>query len=397
MARQRYQSGSLFIRGKRRKVWVGRWRETVIGPDGTLASVRRSEVLGAVAHIPSRREARKLLESLLRPFNEGRHRPQSTITFGSFVAERFEPTALPTLKQSTRESYQVLLRKHLVPRFGKYQLREINRAEIQRFVLDKLQQGLSWESGNHLRNLLSKVLGTAASWGYLSENPARGVKMPEKTQKRPSRALTAEEVRRLLAVLKEPVHLLAFLAVMTGLRIGELLALRWGRIDLLAGTLSVKETCYRGRFGTPKTRASRRQVPLSPAVVRALLNYHQQSTETSSDALVFATRKGTPLNPGNLRKRNLRPACERAGLRPIDWHTLRHTHSTLLHLQGTPLKVAQAQLGHSRLATTLEVYTHAPLDAQREAVAKLEAQLDPNGPKFGIGENSPQGEVQRLQ
>ena len=88
-----------------------------------------------------------------------------------------------------------------------------------------------------------------------------------------------------------------------------------------------------------------------------------------------------------MRKRELASACERVGLKRIDWHTLRHTHSTLLHAQGTPLKVAQAQLGHSRLATTLEVYTHTSTDAQRDAVVKLEGVLFPTVPKLGPGED----------
>jgi integrase len=113
-----------------------------------------------------------------------------------------------------------------------------------------------------------------------------------------------------------------------------------------------------------------------------LLDHRSRSRDHSPDALVFATRKGTPLSPDNLRNRDLKPACKRAELNPIDWHTLRRTHSTLLHALGTPLKVAQAQLGHSRMATTLEVYTHALPDAQREAVTKLEGILFPSVPKL---------------
>ncbi|HKZ52832.1 MAG TPA: tyrosine-type recombinase/integrase, partial [Candidatus Acidoferrales bacterium] len=106
---------------------------------------------------------------------------------------------------------------------------------------------------------------------------------------------------------------------------------------------------------------------------------------------VFSTRLGSPLSADNLRKRQLRQGCGDAGIKPIGWHTFRHTHSSLLHALGIPLKVAQAQLGHSRLSTTLEIYTHAATDDQRGAVAKLEGILDPNGPKFGVSEE-PQNE-----
>src|SRR5207247_478427 len=100
-------------------------------------------------------------------------------------------------------------------------------------------------------------------------------------------------------------------------------------------TLRVEETCYQGRFGTPKTKASRRELPLPSVVVRALLAHRLRSSDKSDEALVFCTSNGTPLASNNLRKRQLHPACVRAGLAPINWHSLRHTHGTLLHEQGT--------------------------------------------------------------
>ena len=185
------------------------------------------------------------------------------------------------------------------------------------------------------------------------------------------------------------MHTIVLLAAMTGLRIGEILALRWGRVNLTAGTLRVEETCYHGHFGTPKTRASRRELPLPSAVVQALLAHFSRSSDKAGEALVFCTSRGTPLASNNLRKRQLHPACVRAELAPINWHTLRHTHGTLLHEQGTPLRVAQAQLGHSHMSTTLEVYTHASASAQRQAVDQLESQLFPIVPKSSEVEQRP--------
>lgn len=113
-------------------------------------------------------------------------------------------------------------------------------------------------------------------------------------------------------------------------------------------------------------------------------NHFTTSPDRKVEALVFATRHGGPLASDNLRNRGLRSACKRAGLPRLNWHALRHTHGTLLHIQGTPLKVAQAQLGHSDLATTLEVYTHASVIAQREAVNLLESQVFPSVPKNAV-------------
>jgi len=385
MARCQYQNGCLFIRGKRRKVWVARWREDVILADGSTGRVMRSVVLGPVSEIAGRREARRLLDARLNPVNKRQHHPESTMLFSKFVADCFEPGVLPTLKFATQEIYSFLLRKHLIPRFGGHRLCDISRVEIQRYLLEKLKQGFAWETTNHFRNLLSKVLGTAVSWDYLTDNPVRGVKMPERSLKSPHRFLSADEVKRLIAACLEPTRTVVVVATMTGLRIGEILALRWGRINFIGGTLLVAETCYMGHFGTPKTRASRREVPLSPAVVQTLKAQCSRSADHSPEALVFSTRQGGPLMSNNLRNRGLRPACKRAGLPQINWHVLRHTHGTLLHVQGTPLKVAQAQLGHSHMATTLDVYTHASVSAQREAVILLEAQVFSNVPKNAEG------------
>jgi integrase len=383
MARCRYQDGCLFIRGKRRKMWVARWREDVFQPDGAVIRVLRSETLGPLSAITSRREARILMQRRLVLLNSGQRRAEATMTFGNFVAERFEPDILPTLKYATQRSYSLLLRVHLLPRFRDSRLCDITRAEVQQFITGKLKDGYAWETTSHFRTLLSKIMGTAVSWNYLSDNPVRGIKMPERTLKRPHRFLTMDEVRRLITASEEPVRTIVMLATMTGLRIGEILALRWGRINLAAGTLRVEETCYHGRFGTPKTKASRRELPLPSAIVQALLTHRSRSSDVSGKALVFCTSNGTPLASNNLRKRQLRPACLRAGLAPINWHALRHTHGTLLHEQGTPLRVAQAQLGHSHMTTTLEIYTHASANAQRQAVEQLENQLFPNVPKFG--------------
>jgi integrase len=136
---------------------------------------------------------------------------------------------------------------------------------------------------------------------------------------------------------------------------------------------------------------------LAPAVVRELNAYYSRSAEHCPSALVFATNQGAPLAADNLRKKGLRTACKRAALQRIDWHTLRHTHGSLLHSQGTPLKVAQAQLGHSHMATTLDVNTHASVTAQRDAVNLLEGQLFPNVPKLENGENTAQEKTQLVQ
>lgn len=387
MARRRYQTGSLLIRGKRRKVWVARWREDVIRPDGSLGRVMRSEVLGLVSEIPTRREARKLLETRLRPINNGRHRPESTIPLERFAREHWEPVVGESLRHGTRRFYGIALRNHVLPAFGKKALGELHREEIQAFLVEKRRSGLSPSTVHGIRNALSKVLGTAVEWGYLEHNPASGIRLGDREPLRERLYLAPPEVHRLLAALPEPCRTLVLLAVLTGLRIGELLALRWKSLDLVRGVVMVRETVSEGCFGAPKTRSSRRDVPLSEAALNAVLFHRGRCRQAQPEDLLFASRNQTPLNPKNLMRRVLRPACKALELPPITWHSFRHTHATLLGEVGESLRTAQAILGHSDLKTTLNVYTHPIPESERRAVDKVAAILFPNVPKFG---NSPE-------
>ena len=390
-SRRRFQSGSLFKRGKRKKVWVGRWWEPTLKPYGTLGHIRRSEVLGPVAEIP-RRQAQILLSQRLQSINQGTFRPKSQVTFREFVLDQFEPTMLPTLKYSTQRNYRHMFRRHLLPALGHRRLCDIQRVQLQRFIIEKLQQDFSWQTAAHIKNTLSKVLGVAVTWGYIEDNPARGIKLPPRQLKRERKFLTPEQVQRLFAALPEPGRTIVLVAVLSGLRIGEILALRWKRMDLLSGVIRIRESVYEGRFSTPKTASSRRDLPMAENLKQALITHRSRVRNGGPEDLVFGTKRGTALRSKNLQRRVLLPACDKARIPRIGWHAFRHTHATLLSMLGESLKTAQAQLGHSSLQTTLEVYTHPIPETQRAAVERLEHLLmDPNGPKFGIATSEGSG------
>jgi len=173
----------------------------------------------------------------------------------------------------------------------------------------------------------------------------------------------------------------------TGVRAGELIALRWRHVDLERGVLQVRESVHRGKFGPPKTRNSVRDLPLGSVVLAALLAHFKRTGQHEPDDLVFSSRTGTPLCRNNLLKRFVHPACDQAKIPSVGWHDLRHFHATMLSEAGEPLKVAQAQLGHSDLQTTLGVYTHVLPESQRRAVEKIESLIFPNFPKMGDGSN----------
>lgn len=384
MIRRCFQTGCLFKRGKRRKTWVARWRESVIQPDGTFRRVLRAEVLGLVTEF-SEREARNKLAVLLRPINEGKYRPEATITFGQFVKECWEPAVVPHLKPSSVRYYGLQIRCHLLPTFGSWPIKDITKAEVQRFLGQKRKQGFSGSSVHGMRTALAKVLQAAVDWNYLEQNSARGIRLGDRAPVQERAYLLPEQLSPLLNSLPEPCRTLVVIAALTGLRIGELLALRWKHIDLIHDVIHVRETVYEGHFGSPKTKSSRRDVPMSVPVREAFLAQRNVLTGADAENLVFASRNGTPLNPKNLLRRVLHPTCHKLGLPVVSWHGFRHTHATLLGEVGESLRTAQAILGHSDLKTTLNIYTHAIPESQKRAVAKVAGLVFPTVPKFSAG------------
>jgi integrase len=238
-----------------------------------------------------------------------------------------------------------------------------------------------------VRATFATVLRSAGQRGYLEKNHAHGICIREADSKKEPRFYSPEQTRKLLGALSEPCASVVSVAVPTGLRSGEILALRWKRIDLLGGTLTVAENYSSGEFGSPKTKSSRRVIPISSALAGVLESQRARANPATPEDLVFQTAKGTPLNDKNLYNRELAPACDRIEQPRISWHSFRHTHATLLHASGEPLKTAQALLGHSDLETTLNVYTHKVTDSEKRAVecvgAELFGVLDSVGLKTG--------------
>ncbi len=195
---------------------------------------------------------------------------------------------------------------------------------------------------------------------------------------REKHALMPEQIPRLLPLLLKPMRTMVLLGILTGLRMGEILGLRWKDLDLVSGQLRVEQAVYRGQVGSPKTKGSRRTLPLPQGLIGVLTSFKAQSARRSDEGLVFRTRNGTPYSDTNLLHRFLKPAGQKIGAPWLNWHTLRRTHTTLLQLAGGSLKDAQAQLGHSKLSTTFEIYT-LPIPAHQRAVVEKLSQLVANG------------------
>jgi integrase len=386
MARPRYQDGSLVVRGRKRKRYLIRWREDVARPDGSISRIRRAETIGFVSSM-KRQEALEILQTRVSAVSQQQRRPQVSMTLSEFVRAEWKPNAELALKKSSMRIYSYQLEKHILPTLGELPVRNIGVAQIEACLSRLKQKGHATSTLRSVRATFATVLRSAVKRGYLEKNHAHGVCIREADSKKERRFYSPDQTRMLLGKLTEPCASVVSIAVLTGMRIGEILALRWKRIDLLGATLEVAENYSSGEFGPPKTRSSRRVIPISSALHRVLEALCARCRSANPEDLVFQTSKGTPLNAKNLYNRELAPACDAIGQPRVSWHSFRHTHATLLHASGEPLKTAQALLGHSDLETTLNVYSHTLSDSQKNAVERV-AEILFNGVLDSVGLNS---------
>jgi hypothetical protein len=216
VARRHFQTGCLFKRGKRRMVWVARWREDVLIESGKVGRILRSVVLGSVSDLPTRAEAQARLEEQLQPVNQGLIRPEAAMVFGTSADTQWQTLVLPTLKLSTQHGYKNVLRTHVLPYWKNWRLRDIGRADIQRWVADRFRQRQGRQTVRNSWVLLSGILETAIESGYLTTNSACGVKFPQKELREGPAIIAGAQLAKLLANVDEPHRTMVSLIAATG-------------------------------------------------------------------------------------------------------------------------------------------------------------------------------------
>jgi integrase len=169
---------------------------------------------------------------------------------------------------------------------------------------------------------------------------------------------------------------MVWLTCATGVRVSELLGLRWNSVDWEHNCLWVREAVHDGEIDTPKTHRSCRPIRLANAEIQRLRRFQKMSPRVTEDGWVFLNTRGTgPFRADNLLEQVIRPAAKKLGIRRVTWHLLRHWHSTVLHDEGVPIKVAQERLGHSRAETTMKHYVHLSQQADSEAANAVSRRL----------------------
>ncbi len=331
----------------------------------------------------TKRDAEALLIQLLNQRDTGIDAPSGKITVAEFL-KRWLRDYASHLAPKTHRRYEEVVRLHLVPALGALPLTRLRPLHIQECYRRVLDMGRSARTALHTHRVLREALQHALRWQLIARNPADAVEPP-----RPKRyeipALPPDMIRQLLAAADDTRYgTLVHTAVMTGLRQGELLGLRWRDVDLETGTLSVRQTCqWLPRegfvFRQPKTHRSTRPVALSPRTVQRLRQHRSQQLEErlslgpayEDNDLVFATPLGTPLHPNTLRVGWLR-ILKAANIGHLRFHDLRHAHATLMLQQGVHPKIVSERLGHSGIAITMDTYSHVLPGLQAEAAAQLD-------------------------
>lgn len=356
----------------------GRWEAMATLPDG-----KRHSFYGK-----TRSEVNQKLIEVQRAMHQGLpptlHARMRTVDYLDDWLARIEPTVRP----STHRRYRELL-SHAVRQIGRIQLAKLTAAHLDRLYAH-LQApaedggaGLSSSTAHRVHNVLHAALKDAVREGLLVRNVADVAHAPRDRDFAPQLWSVSQARDFLTAARAERLGNLYLVAALTGMRLGELLGLRWRDVDLEARTLHVRMVLGRdGELAEPKTRSGRRQIELSDLAVGALRAQRgQQAAERlrigpawRERDLVFTSTVGTALDGINTLKA-FRRFLARAGLPRIRLHDLRHLQASLLLAAGVHPKVVAERLGHSRVNVTLNTYSHLLPTLQREAADVLDTLL----------------------
>lgn len=364
----------------------GRWMARYTAVDPATEQKKRSTLYGK-----SEAEARALLiEALSARQNgsllhrKGREQTLTTYATGWLARKSGE------LRPKTHHRYAELM-DHVLPTLGKVKLTALTASQIKALMNAKHKEGLSAQTVNHVRSVLRTCLGDAMRDRLITHNPASAAGSLKLTDSREVGWLNVEQARTLLALAESHQDGPAWIvAVTTGLRQSELLGLRWSDVKLEApASLTVNRTMQKNPddhtwiVQPPKTAKSRRTVPLTADAVEALLRLKAEQARQrllvgkkwapEHPDLIFTTSNGEPIDGTTLTKR-FRQAADAAGLpAAVTFHGLRHSYASILRAQGIDARTAMALLGHSVIATTMNVYSHVGEDHQRIAADAVEA------------------------
>jgi integrase len=381
MARRRFQDPKPKRRGD---WWVIQVRRDVF-VDGKLQRSNKRERI-ASATTPER-EVRKIVAEYLRPLNQGMQCIGSATNFAQYVENKYMTAEMPTFARSTQDRYEGVLRNYLLPKFGGFCLRDITRLSVQEYFSNMSTSQLSHESRDKIRDVLSSVLGSAVRYELLVNNPVENVRMPaeRRGKKRNKPYLSPVQFNLLVELIPEPYATMLYVAIFTGLRVSELVGLKWE--DIHEESITIDERFCRGDWGAPKSDCSNATIGVNRCVIerihrmkilkvevkagRAVRRYQVVKSDGPNDLVFQSVKKGKPMRDNNILVRFIKPAAKKLGFEWVNWRCLRTSHAVWLKMAGADVKDAQGQMRHAQASTTMNIYQQFVPESQRLVVNRL--------------------------
>lgn len=386
VARHRLQRGSLQrIKNKHKPdSWRIVYYVDKFTKDGTIKRIKEARTFGDIKKYTSEKAARIRADQILIELgiNSAEYKPEQKVIFEDFICS-YKSDILFLSKESTQSSEKSRIDKYLLPAFGKVDLELIGNHLVQSAVKKWcIEDELSVKSIKNIITLLQSILKTASDWGFkVAKFDSSVIKMPSRPIKPIGKSFTIDQAKHIINKTPYPYNIMMSTALLTGLRLGELLGLAWNNIDLNNGTLNVRQTVWQSKIQTPKSEESERTIPLPETLIELLKDYKNQ-WEINKYGLLWTNEHGKPICGDNLRHRVLRPILDEMGLVDrIGFHAFRHLHGSLLISNGANIKIVQTQLGHVDSKTTMELYVDIVGDDHRDAIEKLATAVSTNSTK----------------
>lgn len=340
--------------------WEVRWRDA----DGRQRSKRFQRKADAERHRAF------LLADLARGEYVDPERGKVTV---EDVARQWLATKVG-IRVSTRSGYEYIVNADIVPALGRRSVASVRQSDVKAFIAKLEQDGRQPGTIRNIFRVLKQIMQTAVDDDRIKNNPCQGVKLP-RSEPHEQHYLSAAEVAALAEAMPQRYRTLAYLAAYTGMRWGEIAALRWKRVDLLGRTITVAESVKRVKgelqYGPPKTAAGRRKIRIPKFLVEMLIAEPTRAAD-NPEGFVFESPRGGPMSSETVCRRHFKRAAalavpDKPGLR---FHDLRHTCASLLIAKGAHPKAIQRHLGHSTITVTLDRYGHMfPEESDRLADA----------------------------
>ena len=377
------------VKGKKYSVRV------FIGYEGERRKYHNKTING------SRKEAQAYLTEKLHEKNQGLTINPAKITVSEYMDKWLNTSAKGSIREKTLLDYEDRIRLYVTPAIGNVKLTDLKSEQVQQLYNDMQEvKGLSARTVRYVHSILNSAFNQAVAWDYITSNPVekKRIKLPKQTKKE-MKYLTPEQARQFMDAAVYSEHKALFnLLLVSGMRPGEALGLKWQDVDFDNKRVTVRRVLSRvhGKalqiIEDTKTAKSKRTIPLTGSVMDDLKEIKQEHDKAAAERkaaekwnlpvkeyndqdLIFCNEQGSPIDESNIYKRHFKPLLKDAGLPEIRLYDLRHTTATLLLSAGENPKVVSERLGHSTITLTMDVYSHVMPTMQEGATSKLEGML----------------------